>query len=135
MARPDPRVIEGYLNDVEDELRAVDRLLDPPPLRFAAYHAQQAAEKLIKAVRLHRGIPATTDHNLASLIHDLSAADEWRGRLSELVDLSAYATAYRYPTTTGRRPEGPSVDELRGFAAKIRQLLVDARAKLLESSK
>jgi hypothetical protein len=53
--KPDPRVIAAYLDDVELELDAAKRLIADPPNRFAAFHLQQAAEKLVKAVPLGHG--------------------------------------------------------------------------------
>ena len=101
----DPRVISAYLDDVAAELDAATRLATPPPSRFAAFHLQQAAEKLVKAVRLHRGMPATADHNIRALVADLPQNDPWVLVLEPLGTLSAYATAYRYPTPGGRRGE------------------------------
>jgi hypothetical protein len=49
--KPDPRVIVAYLEDVALELDAARRLIADPPNRFAAFHLEQAAEKLVKAVR------------------------------------------------------------------------------------
>ncbi|MDP3154911.1 MAG: HEPN domain-containing protein [Archangium sp.] len=66
--KPDPLVISAFLDDVDGELEAATRLAQDPPVRFAAFHLQQAAEKLIKAVRLHRGLYPTADHNLATLV-------------------------------------------------------------------
>ena len=61
---PDPRVIAAYLDDVDLELEAAKRLVADPPNRFAAFHLQQGAEKLVKAVRLARGLRVTADHNI-----------------------------------------------------------------------
>jgi HEPN domain-containing protein len=47
---PADPVVEGYLAAAADDLDAVRRLAAPPANRLAAYHLQQAAEKLIKAV-------------------------------------------------------------------------------------
>jgi HEPN domain-containing protein len=76
--RVDRAVVLAYLDDVVGELDVVKRLLSPPPTRFAVFHLQQAAEKLIKAVRLARGIPATKEHNLELLIEGLPEGDVWR---------------------------------------------------------
>src|SRR5687767_14105493 len=106
--RADPRVIGAYLDDAELELDAARRLVALPPNRFAAFHLQQAAEKLVKALRLHRGLRATADHNLEILIDELPADDVWRPKLRVLEPLSAYATTYRYPSPVGKRKGGPS---------------------------
>jgi hypothetical protein len=42
------RVIAAYLDDVDVDLDAGLRLIADPPNRMAAFHLQQAAEKLVK---------------------------------------------------------------------------------------
>ena len=53
---PADPVVAGYLAAVADDLDAARRLAAPPANRLAAYHLQQAAEKLVKAVLVHRKI-------------------------------------------------------------------------------
>jgi hypothetical protein len=130
LPKPDPIVITAYLDDVEGELDAAARLMAEPVSRFAAFHLQQAAEKLVKAVRLHRSLPATADHNVAALIDGLPPADAWRAKLSPLAPLSAYATAYRYPSPGGKRKPGPAASELRDWIDRIRPLVSEARSSL-----
>jgi HEPN domain-containing protein len=131
LPKPDARVIAAYLDEVSEELDVVRRLLDPPPRRFASFHLQQAAEKLVKAVRLHRGMPATADHNLEALIDELPAGDPWRDRLAQYEELSAYATAYRYPTPTGKRKPGLDPVRLLQIVTSLEALVVRARQELL----
>lgn len=129
--KPDPVVIASFLEDVDFELEAATRLAQDPPVRFAAFHLQQAAEKLIKAVRLHRGLYPTADHNLSALVAGLPEGDVWREKLEHLGPLSAFATAYRYPSPTGRLKAGPTSADLRGWIGQIRALAAEARASLL----
>lgn len=98
-------VIAAYLDDVDLDLDAAKRLIAEPPNRLAAFHLQQAAEKLIKAVRLDRGLRVTVEHNLELLIGELPRDDPWRTKLIVLESLSSYATSYRYPSPSGRRKD------------------------------
>ena len=125
--KPDPRVIAAYLDDVDLELDAARRLIADPPNRFAAFHLEQAAEKLAKAVRLGRGLRVTADHNIEALVDELSASDPWRTKLRVLEPLSAYATTYRYPSPTGKRKGGPSNDEVFVWIKTITGLTDEAR--------
>ena len=126
--RVDKVVVLAYLDEVAGELDAVKRLLAPPPTRYAVYHLQQAAEKLVKAVRLARGLPATKDHSLEILIEGLPSGEPWRARLEPLEWLPAYATTYRYPSPPrGTRQTGPAVDRISAGADSISSLLTDAR--------
>ncbi|HWO18699.1 MAG TPA: HEPN domain-containing protein [Kofleriaceae bacterium] len=52
----------GYLAAVADDLDAALRLAAPPANRLAAYHLQQAAEKLVKAILVHRKIHPGIEH-------------------------------------------------------------------------
>jgi HEPN domain-containing protein len=124
----DPRVIAAYLDDVELELDAVKRLVADPPNRFAAFHLQQAAEKLVKAVRLGRSLRITADHSIARLLEELPQDDVWRTRLAALEPLSGYATTYRYPSSVGRRKAGPDSDEVFVWIKTIAGLSAEARA-------
>ena len=129
---PDPRVIAAYLDDVDLELDAARRLVVEPPNRFAAFHLQQASEKLVKLVRLSRGLRVTADHDLEALVDELPHDDPWHPKLRVLEPLSAYATTYRYPSPTGKRKGGPSNDEVLVWINTIAGLNLEARASLLK---
>jgi hypothetical protein len=80
--------IAKLLDAANLDLDAARRLLVDPPNVLAANHLQQAAEKILSAVRLHRGLLNTRDHDLVILIdgrpggepRPLPAGDEWRER-------------------------------------------------------
>jgi HEPN domain len=109
-------------------------LLTDPPNILAANHLQQAAEKILSAVRLHRGLLNTKDHDLVILIdgrpagepRPLPAGDPWRDRFRPLESLSAYATTFRYSLTPM-----PKIDELRKILKALIALHESARAELL----
>lgn len=129
---PQPsRVVAAYLDDVEAELEAFDALIAVGS-RFAAFHLEQAAEKLIRAVRIHRKLVVTNTHDIVLLVdghpgdpskepRPLPDGDPWRTRMREHEWLSKFATAFRYPTGTGRRDSGPADGDLK----KARQTLVE----------
>lgn len=121
-------VIAAYLDDVDLDLDAAKRLIAEPPNRLAAFHLQQAAEKLIKAVRLGRGLRVTAEHNLELLIGELPRDDPWRTKLAVLESLSSYATSYRYPSPSGRRKDAPGSDEVLVWIKTIAGLCAEARA-------
>ncbi len=96
---------------------------------------QQAAEKLLRAVRLDRGLINTKDHDLVILIdgrpvgepRPLPAGDPWRERLRPFEGLSAYATAFRYSLSPT-----PAVDDLRRFLAELQTLAALAGSELAD---
>jgi len=72
------------------------------------FHAQQAAEKLLKAFLMHKGEEVKKTHNLVLLLEFCSRLD--RGfRKFELSDLNFYAVQVRYPGDY----ENPSVEDSR----------------------
>lgn len=62
------------------------------------YHAQQAAEKALKAVILKQGLTFRYVHDLDELIVDLEQGDvQIPPEVEAAVELSAYASETRYP--------------------------------------
>src|SRR5215813_12313057 len=94
---------------------------------------QQAAEKLLGAVRLHRGLLNTKDHDLVILIdgrpggepRPLPQGDPWRDRFRPLESLSAYATTFRYSLAPT-----PRIDDLRQMLTLLLDLHATAHAEL-----
>lgn len=125
--KPERLVIAAYLDDVDLDLDAANRLVAEPPNRLAAFHLQQAAEKLIKAVRLAHGLRVTAEHNLELLVAELPRDHSWRTKLAALESLSSYATAYRYPSPMGKRKTGPGADEVLIWIKTIAGLSAEAR--------
>lgn len=121
------RVIVAYLDDTDVDLDAAKRLVAEPSNRLAAFHLQQAAEKLVKALRLHRRLHVTADHSIARLLEELPHEDAWRTRLGVLEPLTTYATAFRYPSPTGKRKEGLSSEEVLAWIKIIAELSAEGR--------
>jgi HEPN domain-containing protein len=121
------RVIAAYLDDVDVDLDAGRRLIAEPANRMAAFHLQQAAEKLVKAVRLSRGVRLTAEHSIELLVEELGQDDPWHAKLIALEPLSVYATTFRYPSPSGKRKDGLSSDEVLRWIKTIAALCAEAR--------
>src|SRR5262245_26731461 len=78
VSMPVDPVVAGYLAAVADDLDAAKRLAAPPANRLAAYHLQQAAEKLVKAVLVHRKIHPGIEHRIDVLVRMLDPLDPWQ---------------------------------------------------------
>lgn len=122
------KVVAAYLSEVDEDLRAARQLTNPLN-RGAAYHLEQAAEKLVKAVRLARGLEATKEHRIDLLLEAL-AEDALAADLDVLAPLSAYATTYRYPSPAGNIRPSPPASEILIWANKIEAFARDIRAEL-----
>ena len=85
---------EGDFATAERELR----VQTDPNYDAVCFHAQQCAEKYLKARLQEAGIPFGKTHDLPVLLNMLlSVEPTWGAMLSDLQTLSAYAVAYRYP--------------------------------------
>jgi len=129
------RPIQKRLDAAALDLNAAARLLEEPPNVLAANHLQQAAEKILGAVRLHRGLVNTKDHDLALLIDGragggeplpLPDGDPWRERFAGYEKLSLYATTFRYSLSPA-----PRIDDLRGMLQGLDELHKIAIKELL----
>jgi HEPN domain-containing protein len=98
---------------------------------YAAYHCQQAAEKLIRALLLQHDIEPGLDHHLDVLISKLPEGEPWKARLLPLHKYTPYATTYRYATSGGRVPVAPDAAGVAADAAHISELIASAREQLL----
>jgi HEPN domain-containing protein len=85
---------EGDYVSANREMRA--RRL--PNYDAACFHAQQCAEKYLKALLQEAGTPFGRTHNLVGLLDLLVPADpSWEMMRADLVQLSNYAVLVRYP--------------------------------------
>jgi HEPN domain-containing protein len=69
-------------------------------LESLCYHAQQCAEKALKALLIARGIPAPKTHNIGLLLDLLSEQMVVPQELEETAVLTDYAVLCRYPGDT-----------------------------------
>jgi len=72
-------------------------LADKCPYRLVAYHAQQCAEKYLKAYLVVRGIDFPYTHNIARLLELCSDRPDWAEMLKDAEELTPFAITARYP--------------------------------------
>lgn len=95
------RKAEGDFATAGRELRA----RKSPNYDAACFHAQQCAEKYLKAMLQERSIPFGKSHNLVALLDLLVRHDRTcENTRSHLEVLSVYAVAVRYPGESADRP-------------------------------
>jgi len=122
--------LKALLHLAEQDTEAA-RLLATHGNHYAAYHCQQAAEKLIRALLLQHDIEPGLDHHLDVLIGKLPDSEPWKARLMVLHKYTPYATAYRYATSGGRVPASPDAAGVAADAAHIAGLVAEARERLV----
>lgn len=113
-ARQDGLVLERLLDDRE---------VDDDTLGF---HAQQAAEKMLKAVLASRGVDYPKTHNLRVLVELLAKSGvQLPDTLSEITRLTQFGTTFRYDTCQssgpGERMRWPEL--IRGLRAFVEPLV------------
>jgi HEPN domain-containing protein len=103
------------------------------PYRLIAFHAQQCAEKHLKAYLVFTGVDFPYTHNISRLLELCGEHAEWAEKLLDAEELSPFATTVRYP---GEEEEVTEEEAIRAInlAAKVydtvRQALTQAGIKI-----
>ncbi|HYG91016.1 MAG TPA: HEPN domain-containing protein [Azospirillum sp.] len=115
-------VLQQWIRVIDDDLGAVRACLSvkDPPVLPAAYHCQQAAEKIVKFLIAVRG-----DH--PPKIHDIAALTKLLGEhpLADAVRsfsrFTVYGAAYRYPGAGFLESEAdePTAEDVASWLAEI----------------
>jgi HEPN domain-containing protein len=97
---------------------------EPPLLGGAAYHCQQAAEKLLKAALVLERQPVPKIHDLAELGRRvLAARASWADLVAPLTVLTEWGAVYRYPVLDSSLAEPePSREEIEAVLDEIAAL-------------
>ncbi|MBI3089538.1 MAG: HEPN domain-containing protein [Candidatus Tectomicrobia bacterium] len=109
----DPRLVEdtrAWLVRAGKDLRGVDIALSatPPFLEDVLFHAQQAAEKALKAFLTWHDVPFRKTHDLRELGRESAAIDASLQPVCEQAEeLTPYAWQFRYP----QEPGEPSLED------------------------
>jgi len=91
---------------------------DSEEMDVAAFHCQQAAEKMLKGYLVSRGIEFEKVHDLRRLLDHCAAADSDFDSLREAVEpLTLYAIAFRYPG-----PADPTRQEVASALQVVKQV-------------
>jgi HEPN domain-containing protein len=119
------REAAGWLAIAREDLRVAHACLslDPPARGVAAYHCQQAAEKLAKGLLVAASVPFRKTHDMDELA-DLAASSypECRNLLDAVRMLTLWGFAYRYPGTEDIVEPVPEEAELRRTIELVERL-------------
>lgn len=127
---------QAWLDAAKDDLAVIDEILERADLtNVTAFHAQQCAEKCLKALLEEQKIPVRKTHSLIQLIGLVS------GSYSEFSDidttipnlLDQLYTDSRYPNEFGLLPDGkPSQIEAAGFYDFARDLFKQVNQMMVD---
>ena len=101
--------IERWLIKADNDIVTARTMLatDPPVTDTASFHAQQCAEKCLKAYLVFAGIHVRRTHDLADLLIPCEGLDAEFGSLRTWAqDLTDYAVSSRYPDDWREIPVG-----------------------------
>ena len=121
---PDVRTLEvrGWLLRTSEDLRAGrhDLTAIPPLLNDVAFHAQQCAEKSMKALLVHRQRPFRKTHNLTELGHAVVTLEPSLTELMKRASLmTEFAWRFRYPGEQASASWDDATDALDTAAAVL----------------
>lgn len=89
-------LVRGWLPKASSDAAAVESLLKGGNFDAACFHAQQAAEKYLKAFLIHHGVQFPFTHNLADLSELCASIDtSFRSLTSTVAPLIPYAVELR----------------------------------------
>ena len=95
------RLVREWAAKAEADFASAGRELrarKSPNYDDACFHAQQCAEKYLKALLQQAGVPFARTHNLLALLDLLRPTDPaWELLRPALERLTAFAAAFRYP--------------------------------------
>lgn len=118
---------DAWLRKADSDLDGVRRALLPlpdPNAELAAYHCQQAAEKLVKALLIVLGIAhprrGLAGHDIGLAAARVPEGHPLRGDAIALAALTPWATAFRYPDEDpATAAELPGASELAAWLARL----------------
>jgi len=105
------------------------------PYRLIAYHAQQCAEKCLKAFLVYHKVDFPYTHNIRRLMEFCAEYAEWTDTLKGAEELTPYAITARYPgeEVEVMEPEAKrAIDLARQVREQVRKALEKLGLKLPE---
>lgn len=122
-------VVRSWIAVADRDLAIIRKAIagpDPEPAG-AAFHCQQAAEKLVKALLVAAGLHPPKSHDLSMLTGRLPADHPLRPVLVPFQRFTELAVAYRYPATDlfDAPPDDPTVEEVVAWLGEIETVRAD----------
>jgi HEPN domain-containing protein len=114
-------VARAWLAAVDTDLKAARNCIDgpEPTIAAAAYHCQQAAEKLVKAALVSSGVHPRKTHDIGVLLDELGA-HPLRAKFAPLARLTPFFWVFRYPgPTPSDIPAEPLREDVESWLGEI----------------
>ena len=91
--------VKQWMDFANEDLHLAQYALEAEdcPCRLVAYHAQQCAEKYLKAFLVYQRVDFPFPHNISTLLELCAPYGDWIKEIEEAETLTAYAITTRYP--------------------------------------
>ncbi|MCL4457770.1 MAG: HEPN domain-containing protein [Nitrospirae bacterium] len=126
MSKPEKinKIVKQWLEYAEEDLRLAKhalKLSSSCPYKLIAFHAQQCAEKYLKAFLAFKKVDFPYTHNISLLLELCVPHADWTDDLQEAKTLTPYAVTARYPG----RDKVTKIDALDAItiASKVRKVV------------
>ena len=103
------------------------------PYRLVAYHAQQCAEKCLKAYLVAGLTDFPYTHKIGARLELCAKSAPWIPKVSDAATLSSYATTVRYPGGENRVTKREAVEAIAIAERVLRVVTKDLRGKKMLS--
>lgn len=115
-----------WVSFADKDLRLAELALENGIYVYAAYHAQQAVEKYLKAYLIEHDRPYPRTHDIKILIKECAKIDK---ELEELLEIGAdrltiYAIEARYPEATEETTKEEAEEAIK-VAKKVRETILN----------
>ncbi len=117
------------------DLRAAEVLCGQPEVGdgIIGFHAQQAAEKILKAWLTFLGIAYPRTHDLSLLLYRLEETGAEVANLWELLDLNPFAVQFRYEILDDEPLDhGVTLERVTALFNRVEVLLADSTSSEIE---
>jgi HEPN domain-containing protein len=126
-------LVRGWLRKADGDRLAMDASIEAGVFDAACFHAQQTAEKCLKAFLIHKGVTFPYSHNLAKLVELCAETDpSFRALDPKAPGLTPYAMELRYDNSFW--PSREIAEEARATALAVRDFVLLRLPKELSES-
>jgi HEPN domain-containing protein len=129
--------VQDWLRKANSDIQATRILAeeDLDDYEVATFHAQQAAEKFIKAYLVRHQVEFSKTHEIKSLRNLLASTDQsLADELAEADELTPYAVEYRYPGDAGDVSRDDATEALR-VAERVRTRILATLEDYLQAGR
>jgi HEPN domain-containing protein len=124
------RETEEWLKLGNEDLQAGEYLFEKRLFRMVCYHAQQAAEKVLKSLLAENGAEMPRIHNLLDLNNSAKTLGHMTGLTEEDALFLNAVYRWRYPPDLGLLPSGEPTEADAQKALRIARSIVNWSGKL-----